>query len=616
MDDVQLLLPDRSHPASTSGPPPNAYNATPAQSIAGAQSNGTNGPAKNDEISMSAGSTGLAMTFSTPSVSGTDARTLEAQYEPGAQPIQEQLTASKPVPPPFVRQPSRTRKADEAFMEEDSTTPEGTDGSSSRRRVIADGSAQKPLAATPSSLEPKSSSSNGQLQPTALALEATGHFRIGESGADADDKSGGPGSTDSGGSGRRSERGDWPDETNPLSREGSGEARGELSGESAEDRSARARQPSNYGKHGKPWAERTLDERAESSESPSGSSSLATGQSSGMESASNDQLPDGKVDGRTRSSSSIPTASSSSLRSEETLQNGATDASLSFNPPFEHERWQRHHQPSVPSGFSSSPASGQGVKLPATGGFIWRGGDEGSSTTVLPWDADTFADSAAVSLPNLGSHLPGGLPRMSVAGTDGFARRPDADGSLLSAAMLPSDPEGQARFWGADGLAAAASLSAGPPMPQTWPPSESSHHPGLFANSAPGVAFPMGLEARKTATLPAGAYPDRFALVSFGPGAGIRGLDAFTDKAGRMGEFGSEAKYAREDDAARGASVGQDLPNGEGTEEGKGKSRWVPAQVMPGSEDRGAMEVVAKGVPYHVPLSAFPVGSSEYLLRS
>lgn len=254
----------------------------------------------------------------------------------------------------------------------------------------------------------------------------------------------------------------------------------------------------------------------------------------------------------------------------------------------EHRRWHRHHRP--PSG-----TPGDKIKLPE-GGFVWRsdGVDAGISSVSaapgsLPWDAEAFAAS-----PEAANAAAASAARSSSRS----ARSSSGEGSSNE---LETGRAGGQSYFGASTLS---------DLQDAWPSStwavnqEGSNDPSSnlprFIPSplhkygspsptpqVPDVSNPYTFNARPephhsiaAAILPPGLYEDRYALASFGPGVGIRGLDAFTDQAGREGNFL--------------AAMGED---------GKGKERQVDQQdALP--------PLVVNGVPYHVPVSAYPVGST------
>lgn len=117
---------------------------------------------------------------------------------------------------------------------------------------------------------------------------------------------------------------------------------------------------------------------------------------------------------------------------------------------------------------------------------------------------------------------------------------------------------------------------------------QSSSAPRFISSTGPfasplGDRAPMsseqGFQQSPTSNpiLPAGMYKDRYALATFGPGAGIRALDAFTDRAGR------DANILAHDE-----------------HDAKGKAK-----------DKLPMPLVVNGVPYYIPGSAYPVGSTS-----
>lgn len=197
---------------------------------------------------------------------------------------------------------------------------------------------------------------------------------------------------------------------------------------------------------------------------------------------------------------------------------------------FEFDRWQRHHRPPVQDS-ASSPATSR-VVLPASGGFIWREGQDGSASQALPWDGAGFANSTATAWP--AAAAVGGL----------HAGDPSNVAPVISLMGGLSGPASNGTNRTPDELS--------PPAPQVLP----------------------------------------YVLCSIGPGAGIRGIDSFTDRAGRTSTFVSDGSRHEQ---------GVSLDKGEG-------------KAVEGAQVRATemgIEVTAGGVPYHVPLSAYPVGSGE-----
>ena len=82
--------------------------------------------------------------------------------------------------------------------------------------------------------------------------------------------------------------------------------------------------------------------------------------------------------------------------------------------------------------------------------------------------------------------------------------------------------------------------------------------------------------------LPAGIHKEKYTLVELGPGVGIRGVDTFTEAAGRKSSY--------------------DLGD-----KGKGYANTTDGDVL---VDGQGLSIVARGVAYHVPVSAYPVGST------
>ncbi|KAN0062702.1 hypothetical protein ACQY0O_004897 [Thecaphora frezii] len=252
------------------------------------------------------------------------------------------------------------------------------------------------------------------------------------------------------------------------------------------------------------------------------------------------------------------------------------------NSHYEHQRWQKHHRP--------QGAVGERISLPP-GAFVWR--SDGDVTTTgsaapgeLPWDSAAFAAShdnvnpdSAYNVQTSGqmtfdpNAISDQLPQQS------FAARSLAD--LQSA--WPTD------LWAVN-PAAAEQSNSGNSLPHFIPSSLQGSSRALPMQGS-DASNPFNFIGRTnlpspsaSTILPPGVHANKYALVSFGPGAGIRALDAFTDKAGREGNFAAPEFEER-----------QEPPHG------KGKERV---------EAFAPKTFVVNGVPYHVPVSAYPVGST------
>ncbi|EST09419.1 Berberine/berberine-like protein [Kalmanozyma brasiliensis GHG001] len=279
-------------------------------------------------------------------------------------------------------------------------------------------------------------------------------------------------------------------------------------------------------------------------------------------------------------------SASDSGRQRRDFSDSQTPDDWDMSASAEHRRWHRHHRP-------PSATPGEKMKLPE-GGFVWRsdGADAGISSISaapgsLPWDAEAFAAS----------------PEAAGAAA---AKRPSSRSARSSSGEASSNEMDTSRP-GGPGYFGASTLSD---LQDAWPTStwavnqEGSNDPSSnlprFIPSPlhkygspsptpqiPDPSNPYTFNTRPepspsiaAAILPPGMYEDRYALASFGPGVGIRGLDAFTDQAGREGNFLAAM-----------------------SEDGKGKERQMDQQdALP--------PLVVNGVPYHVPVSAYPVGST------
>ncbi|CBQ69282.1 conserved hypothetical protein [Sporisorium reilianum SRZ2] len=273
---------------------------------------------------------------------------------------------------------------------------------------------------------------------------------------------------------------------------------------------------------------------------------------------------------------------SDSARPRRDMSNSRTPDDWDTNASAEHQRWHRHHRP-------PTDTPGDKIKLPE-GGFVWRsdGADAGISSISaapgsLPWDSEASAASPEAAAARSGSRS-----GRSSSG-DGSSNELDtgrASGSGYFGASTLSDLQDA---WPAGTWAVNQDGSNDPSstLPRFIPSPLQKYGSPSPSPQIPDPAVPYNFDSRPegnhitaAAILPPGVYEDRYALASFGPGVGIRGLDAFTDRAGREGAF-----LAALDDKS------------------KGKERQL-------EESDALPPLVVNGVPYHVPVSAYPVGST------
>lgn len=312
-------------------------------------------------------------------------------------------------------------------------------------------------------------------------LDAFPRTKSGDSGAEADAES----SSGSKSSGKDNAEGGTPSFSDGGERTGSGESR-----------SGGSRSPERTST---PWVDRFLDSVPDGSNSSSGNS----------RSESNTGV------------ASIDADSEDPPRRPEVMPSSPEEANL-HRPDgmqlFEHERWQRHHQPpgSIPSGSQTV--------LPERGGFIWTAGDN---------------NGAPATTRSLG------------------------DDPVYMGGSTFGDLQAQQHEYQQNRTGVSPFLS----------------HASLY--DAPAISSSASVPSAPTkSSLPPGIHKDRYMLCSFGPGVGCRGIDSFTDKAGRLS--GMDAR---------------------GTARGKGKEKDLRV-------NSNGIDIVAHGVPYHVPLSAYPVGST------
>lgn len=387
------------------------------------------------------------------------------------------------------------------------------------------------------------------------------------------------------------------------------------------------------------WVDRQLDLSGNTSDSPGGSNSGSNGgrsssclassftstskQSSGKSSSASGEHTDGKVDDdplgglttddvgedsapfkrpstiplakrhavslaerrrATRSVSSSGSGSASdSSRQRREMVGSRTPDDCDTNASTEHQRWHQHHRP-------PSDTPGEKIKLPE-GGFVWRsdGVDAGISSIsaipgTLPWDAEAFAANAEVatatqscsrssrSSPGEGSSNELDTGRTSGLSHFGASTLSDLQDAWPSGVWAvnqdaSNDPTATLPRFIPSPLQKFDSPSITPPVAESGNPYSFDTRPEGYFNTASAIS-------------PPGLYEDHYALASFGPGVGIRGLDAFTDRAGREGKFLATLN-----------------------ENTKGKDRQLESpHAFP--------SLVVNGVPYHVPVSAYPVGST------
>lgn len=256
------------------------------------------------------------------------------------------------------------------------------------------------------------------------------------------------------------------------------------------------------------------------------------------------------------------------------------DASASAD----HQRWQRHHRP--PSG-----TPGDKIKLPE-GGFVWRsdGADAGITSVSaapgsLPWDAEAFAASPEAAAGRSSSRSARSSSGEGSSNELETGRNNSSTGYFGASTLSDLQDAWPSATWAVNQDGVNDSGSALPrfipsPLQKYGSPSPTPQGPDA-GNPYNFDTRPEGYHNVASAILPPGLYEDRYALASFGPGVGIRGLDAFTDRAGREGNFLAAAM----------------------DEKSKGKQRQMeqPDALPP---------LVVNGVPYHVPVSAYPVGST------
>lgn len=245
---------------------------------------------------------------------------------------------------------------------------------------------------------------------------------------------------------------------------------------------------------------------------------------------------------------------------------------------FEFERWKRHHRPPgqmtndgkrentlhAPSTSNTdSQTQADRLVLPTTGGFIWTAGDSSSGApslgTTRPLNSDEPVYMGGATLPDL----------KAAQYADPYRK----DG-------IASD------FGGFD----YGNSGATPALHGMSLDFQSDRNAAQVQNGANSVS------PRSENALKPGIHTDKFILVEFEPGVGVRDLDLFTDQIGRDGISNSCSDRQSSADMTPSSS------------EEKGKSRMQPTNIK--RSENGLSFSLSGGVPYHVPLSAYPVGST------
>lgn len=243
---------------------------------------------------------------------------------------------------------------------------------------------------------------------------------------------------------------------------------------------------------------------------------------------------------------------------------------------FEYERWKRHHRPPgqastdrnrentihASSTSNADPQSqAERLVLPTTGGFIWTAGDSSSGGSSLgttrPLNSGDPVYMGGATLPDL----------QAAQYTDPYRR----DG-------IASDAGGFG--YGHSGATPAL------------------HGMSLDFSDRNGGNNQKGtntVSPQSEQVLKPGIHTDKFVLVEFGPGVGVRDLDLYTDQVGRDGF--SNSLFDKQSAEMTPSSSDE-----------KGKSRMQPTNVK--RSENGLSFALDGGVPYHVPLSAYPVGST------
>lgn len=229
----------------------------------------------------------------------------------------------------------------------------------------------------------------------------------------------------------------------------------------------------------------------------------------------------------------------------------------------DHEAWSARHRPGVGTDGSIPPSSPNAtrLKLPTTGGFIWTAGDDrpGSVGTARPLNS---ADPGYLSSTTLSD----------LQAAHASCKQPDGPSNDLTSHS------------GATPALTGTSLHS------------HGEQAGMFASLHGSTREGYkNLSSRQTSYLRPGIHADKFVLVEFEPGVGARDLDVYTDRMGRQ-DFSS--------------NTGQDGGDVQ-VDNGKGKDA-LDLQVSNARYDQNGLNFTALGgVPYHVPSSAYPVGSTS-----
>ncbi|PWN35743.1 uncharacterized protein FA14DRAFT_160770 [Meira miltonrushii] len=251
--------------------------------------------------------------------------------------------------------------------------------------------------------------------------------------------------------------------------------------------------------------------------------------------------------------------------------NAMPDLKRTQEDNFEYDRWKRHHRPpgqtsnrkntiNTSSTSNADPRSqADRLVLPTTGGFIWTAGDSSSGGSSLgttrPLNSGDPVYMGGATLPDLqAAQYTDPYRRGGVATDAGGYGHSGATPALHGMSLDFSDMNGGNNQNGTNSVS---------------PQSEHVLKPGI--------------------------HTDKFILVEFEPGVGVRDLDLYTDQAGRDGF--SNSLFDK-----------QSAEMSPSSSDEKGKSRMQPTNVKRG--ENGLSFALDGGVPYHVPLSAYPVGST------
>lgn len=335
-----------------------------------------------------------------------------------------------------------------------------------------------------------------------------------------------------------------------------------LSASEPRDSSEQFPASSQSGRRIRKWTNRQMQRTGNTSNS---SSSGSNSGSNGGASSSN----------KASSSTSVSKTSTSPLKSP-TAPTTALDKTEPFQPPCENlsdavtddatkclrSTRSQQSQSAIPSGLSA-----ERITLPE-GSFSWTSDGTMSGFTCgldnPAWDTQAFtATTSNTYRPQIATNTP---------------HTGNGSGSFAASTLTDLQDAWPTGTWAVNTDAINDSSSKLPrfmssPMDAFVSPPASGDR-GLLSSDRGSDSSPVA-----TSVLPAGIYKERYALASFGPGAGIRALDAFTDRAGRDANILAH----RDDDT-------------------KGKAKDDMDKDIP---------LVVNGVPYHIPGSAYPVGSTS-----